>query len=334
MKLSQRLFLLNFVAGMLVVATSANDTMVTLGAGGLVPLKSLEIVLESENLEISVHQIQVKYRFRNTSDHDVDGTVAFPLPPINGGTLENEPINLPTKNSINFVLFHVKVNGKPVSPEVEVRAFDKGKDISALLKLYGLPTSLMAARRKNTIGKLTEAQRADLLKDGIVGFTETAKPGSSKAEKDWWPWWDMRVQYFWTQRFPAGQTVEVEHSYAPVVGGSYIVASDNGESSVQPYCGDAETVKRIQEVKSHFPGKRDSDPVLLERRVQYILTTANNWRGPIGNFQLVVNTDGTDDIFAACMPGLERISSTRYEFQQANFRPDREINLLILQPNK
>jgi hypothetical protein len=81
----------------ILLPASANDTMVTLGAGGLIPIKSTEIVMESEDLQVSAHQITVKYVFRNTTHHDVDATVAFPLPPLDGGTVENSPISIPSK---------------------------------------------------------------------------------------------------------------------------------------------------------------------------------------------------------------------------------------------
>jgi hypothetical protein len=35
-----------------------------------------------------------------------------------------------------------------------------------------------------------------------------------------------------------------------------------------------------------------------------------------------------------CMAGLKAVSSTNYELTRTDFRPDKELNLLILQPNK
>jgi Domain of unknown function (DUF4424) len=47
--------------------------------------------MKSEDLQISVHKIAVKYLFENANDHDVDATVAFPLPELNGATVANNP---------------------------------------------------------------------------------------------------------------------------------------------------------------------------------------------------------------------------------------------------
>jgi hypothetical protein len=74
----------------------ANDGYVTKGAGGLVPAKSGGIAMESEELAISIHRISVSYVFRNSSGRDIDATVAFTLPVLDGGELDNEPVRLPS----------------------------------------------------------------------------------------------------------------------------------------------------------------------------------------------------------------------------------------------
>jgi len=81
---------------------AANDTNARLGAGGLVPEKSADIVMESEDLIISVHQITVRYLFRNTSDRDLDLIVAFPLPEVDGAAVANIPIFFPSPDPLNF----------------------------------------------------------------------------------------------------------------------------------------------------------------------------------------------------------------------------------------
>src|SRR5215469_18653367 len=129
------------VASLLAVSlpAAANDTLATLGAGGLTPLKSSIIVMESEDLEISVHQIAIRYTFRNTSDRDVNEIVAFPLPELAGGLLANSPVRIPSKDPLNFVDFRVLVDGKPVAPKIESSAFVDKSEITADLRSMGVP---------------------------------------------------------------------------------------------------------------------------------------------------------------------------------------------------
>ena len=113
--------------------------------------------------------------------------------------------------------------------------------------------------------------------------------------------------------------------------GSYIVSGDDGRLSVQPYCGTDDTLHQIEKIKKQHPTKTAGEPALEERRIRYILTTANNWSGPIKNFRLSVLADHPDDIVLTCMPGLKQVAPMRYELSHSNFRPDRELDLLILQ---
>ena len=156
-----------WIAGWLLIAgtAAANDTLATLGAGGLVPVKSSQIAMEREDLEISVHRITVRYLFRNLSDKDVDAVVAFPLPDLEGGLVEHEPLQLPEKNKTNFVDFEVTVAGKPVATQMEVRAFHEGRDITDTLHAAGVPVSVIDAGLEAAIRKLPAQHSARAIRE-------------------------------------------------------------------------------------------------------------------------------------------------------------------------
>jgi hypothetical protein len=77
-----------------VFATSAraNDSTAEIALGGLTFTKSDAISMDSEDLYISRDRVRVKYRFTNTTDAPIDALVAFPLPEIPPGTIEDETI--------------------------------------------------------------------------------------------------------------------------------------------------------------------------------------------------------------------------------------------------
>lgn len=319
----RRAFFAIVAAAALSPYASSNDTMVTLAAGGLVPVHAEHVVMESENLEISIHGVTVTYNFRNESAKDIDATVAFPLPALNGGAVENEPMSLPSKDPLNFVDFQVTSDGAPVKVNVETLAFDGKKDVTKRLQSVGLPLSLMTVRETKAIEKLTKPQKAALAKEKLIACDDG-------LDHDCWPAWQMRVQFYWTQHFPAGTTVVLQHMYRPVIGGSYIVASMDGASTVASYCGGAEGIATIAKFKQEHPAKSQDDIVLWENRIEYILTTANNWSGPIRSFHLGVVTDSAEDMMFSCMTGLKRVSPTRFEMERENFRPDKELKVLVL----
>jgi hypothetical protein len=298
----------------------ANDTMMTLAAGGLVPLKSTQVSMESEDLEISLQRVSVTYRFRNQTDRDIEAIVGFPLPPINGGDLYNVPVHLPSKDPMNFIGFRVTVDGAPVKTEVESRAFANGRDMTARVQSAGLTASVVAVIGGKALARLSAAQRAAMQKAELIECDNT----------ECFPLWESRIQYFWKQRFPAAKTVIVQHSYEPVVGGSYIVASMDGKSNIEPFCGGPEGVTAIQQFKKRHPPKTADLPYLWEKHISYILTTANNWSGPIGKFRLSVVLESPENLLFTCLPGLQRVSPERYQLERTNFHPDKELEILIL----
>ena len=307
---------------------AANDTLATLGAGGLVPAKSTDIAMESEDLEVSIHRISVKYLFRNTGGKDEDVVVAFPLPAMNGGDVANIPIDIPSHDPLNFINFEVWANGRRVEPKVELRAFFEDKEITTRLRELGVPLSVLDPNVTAAVKKLSTGDRSRLQKDNWVDCSLT-------PDGKCWPYWQSRVQYYWTQRFPAGETVEIRHTYRPVVGGAHIYPSDSGASRVTEYCGGANDVGRIAKQKELRHATAGDDTTLFaERRIEYILTTGANWKGPIRNFHLSIVSDEPADIVMTCMPGLKQTAPTRYEVGVPDFRPVKELELLILQATK
>jgi hypothetical protein len=123
----------------------------------------------------------------------------------------------------------------------------------------------------------------------------------------------------------------VSHTYLPVVGGSYI--DDDGSHIAQGYCG-VNDLRQIKELKSKVASQQEPGLSLWWRSLQYILTTANNWSGPIKHFHLEIDSDAPDNILLTCMPSIKQTSPTRYEFDAEDFRPDRNLDLVILQPHK
>jgi hypothetical protein len=75
-------------------------------------------------------------------------------------------------------------------------------------------------------------------------------------------------------------------------------------------------------------------PMLGERRVGYILTTGGNWRSPIGDFRLVVDKGAPENLVSFCAGNVRKISPTRFEVRHSNWRPDRDLEILIVHPQR
>jgi len=322
----RRRILLILIAFFALAGSSANadDTIATLATGGLVPAKSTHIVMESEDLQISVHKITVRYIFRNTTNKEINALVEFPLPDLQGIHLAVSPVGVPDEKGLNFVDFRVSCNGRPVETKMEVRGFFKNRDVTALLHAAGLPVSVQFVTVLPAIRKLAPTKRKQLEKEGLIEQIDTNL---------WAAGWTEGIKFYWTQRFPAHSDVTLVQTYRPSVGGGYFhKGMEGGTVPVRDYCAGPQALRRITQLQqTAYP---DNVGITInEREIDFILTTGNNWSGPIRHFRLLVKSDSRLDIVLTCIPGLKRIGPTRYELTRTNFHPSSDLKLLILQPN-
>jgi len=222
-----------------------------MGAGGLIPLKATSIKMVSEYLVITTHKITVKYVFRNDSDKDIDATVAFPLPDLEGSDLQFRPVELPAPGKINFFNFKLLVDGKPLETKTEIRAFnDKQKDISARLRAEGLPLVTDDPDFQKIVENLPAVKRDKLIKEKVIQVEESQYGENTPWVKKYWQNWHSRVQYYWFQHFPVHREIAVEHTYVPVVGGSYFAGEYLNTDTLKRYCSGPLGLAKIKAAQS------------------------------------------------------------------------------------
>lgn len=302
------------VAATLAMPAGANDSIAGLGVGGLTLLRTAEISMAAETLTIRPDRVTIQYRFLNRTARDIEAIVAFPLPDVPAEYRESDGIGV-QPDPVNFVGFTVAVDGRPVRPQGELRAFVGQREVTALLRRHNVPLSHFDANLPRALAQLPGPARRELT--GVVSF-----PSSGEPE----PQWTMRTRYFWTQRFPAGREVAVEHSYRPAAGAVLITREDWASTLRQnDLCIDA-------------AGSAQWEPVIARAEygtvsfVDYILTTARNWHGPIGAFRLIVEDSNPNGVAHGCFDGLRRVSATRVEATLADFVPQRELRVGFLRP--
>lgn len=305
----------------------ANDSSALLEAGGLRLIEEKDIVMESEDLFISRNKVHVEYVFRNTSAADRAIIVAFPLPPVKTGELYDGDVGVQTDNPVNFVDFKVWANGRYITPKQDVRAWVKGKDITALLRQNNIPLGVFDARFYDSLRNIPPANLNALKAAGAVS------PESTSEEA--YPRWVYQVGYYWNQTFPAGKIVKYVQTYKPVVGASvglvdYMISEPKEMSRMgQQYCMDLQ----FQNALKAMQAAKASQGTIISYELGYTLTTANNWQGPIGKFRLTLDTSGKNEIMSACIPGVRKLSPSRWVFEQQNYRPDKDLKIFFASPS-
>ncbi len=306
---------------------AANDSTAEMTAGGLVLKNSRNIDMLDEDLYVSAEQIRVNYVFRNQGRSDESVIVAFPMP--------DRKLVEEGESDIAYVSdFVTTVEGRRVDTQVERKAMVGNRDHTALLTRLGIPvappTDYVEGRPDPVHAawqRLSAADKRQLKRLKLV-----------EEEGDWFrPLWTLKETYYWTQTFPAGRELKIQHQYKPGAGGSVgSVLSGKFDRNdpytrryLAEYCVDQDFLAGITRMSR--AGGPDNY-LLPERTVGYILKTGANWRSPIRNFRLVVDKGSPDNIVSFCGTGIRKISPTQFEMRRTNWRPDRDLRVLILSP--
>ncbi len=247
------------------ISIAANDSTASVAAGGITFTKQTDIELRKEQLTISPNQVAVAYDFYNSNRSSITATVAFPMPEYGWN---------PVYGSEVIEDFTVRVNGEEIKAKKDVRAFVDGKDLTEFLMKEGVSIEDFGGSdlqdQRSSLLNLPNDAKERLLKRQLISWGPVA------------PLWTVRVTYYWEQTFPAKRLVHVSHSYIPIKGANYFTSSPEERwSTSMPECGKA------------WQGKWDAkafsaDQTIFREWVDYILETANNWKGAIGEFELKI----------------------------------------------
>ena len=312
----------------LAVPAHANDSTATVGAGGLVLQKSESIAMVSEDLYVSVDAIRVAYRFRNVTAVPVTTVVAFPMPPRRMSDEYGGDVAYPSD-------FRTSVDSRPVKARLERKATLKGRDYRALLERFGVPLTPDSINGATAVmDRLPPARKAELIRLGLAG--EEQYDAGKGWEKHLIPLWTVEDRYWWRQVVPPGRDVRIDHRYVPGAGGSVetFVAfpqyrnTPEAKAMIAQYCIDKAFIAAVDARRN----KGLEGPMMPQRNFDYILTTGANWAKPIGDFRLVVDKGSAKNLVSFCGEGVRKISPTQFEMRKRNWRPTRDLKVLIAEP--
>lgn len=309
-------------------AASANDSSAEKAAGGLVLRQNSDIDMVSEDLFVSTEQVRVRYVFRNRARQPRRVTVAFPMPDRDLSYEMESEVAYPGD-------FHTLVDGRPVRMSVERKAMVGTVDRTAELVRLRIPVTPPEGERAGVIADaIARMPRATQQRLARLGLIDAASLADSSHQII--PMWTVKETWHWDQVFPAGRDLRVEHRYRPGVGGTAGVPlahadwrnGENGREAQAEYCTDAAFLAALDRMSARAEREQANYP--MEQRIRYILTTGGNWRSPIGDFRMVVDKGRADNLVSFCAEGVRRISPTQFEVRHRNWRPDRDLAVLIV----
>ncbi|MHB9028688.1 MAG: DUF4424 family protein [Candidatus Latescibacterota bacterium] len=315
------------------LAAAANDSAAETAAGGLQLRNERRVAMIKERLFIGKtflredssnipsrenrFRIAVEYEFLNESAEDVITEVAFPLPEFR--------YRYEDLNGIRKIRgFTVEADGRKVDYQTDVRALVKGRDVTELLRKSGIEIE--------TFGRYEgpDAPRPGKYQvDRLPKNMQDALKAAGAVSDELWPQWSAAVTYHWKQTFPAGKVVRVKHEYDAIPGFSYGSRVEQYLAGLENGCFDPGLVRAL-EAAHERTSKSGRDALVWSEWVKYILTTANTWKTPIRDFELIVERP-RGQFVSFCWDGpVEKLSDTRFRATARNYVPQRELQIYFL----
>ncbi len=332
----------------------ANDTAASTAAGGLRLTREARISMEKERLTISENLVRVEYEFLNDTDTSITTEVAFPIPDYE---FEVDDV------ARTFDHFRLWVDGAEVKYDTESRAICSGADCTAALRQFGIDIVSFGhfdwkKMASNDVLALPADKQAKLVKLGLID-----------AESKF-PCWSVRKTYHWMQTFPVKRPLHIAHEYRPVKGFAPVLTTDLKTSVLQKSVADAQQAlthdsndssanwsfwiaEQIQKAciepalqsRIHSEALANNEKTHLYEEgtayvelvwVDYILTTANNWKTPIKDFELFIQRPKAEAdhrwYVSFCWDGpIEQPEPNLFRAHITDFVPTHELRVTFIE---
>ena len=324
----KKLFIALFVLSIFPSGINANDTSgYVLPTGGVVFEKQDGIKMQVEALYIRPKQIEVNYLFENTTDKDITIQVFFPLPEMSAIS-DYYGYYRDAKHQFNFKLW---INGKETKYQTHFTLTQNDREIpSVALQLWKTPEESLDFNQFNErVAAMPEQDRQILLDGNYLKwdgtFVKDPKTNEWEEGEGWTmdetdsTWWQKQISYSWRQTFPAHKTVAVRHTYIP----SYkTVNTGHPFSKCIDY--DSEQYQEFVYIPEEEKTRKWQERLESRDYLEYILTTANNWQGPIENFNLLVESPLKS---VGCFDGEEFYGERYYTINRQNYTPEWDMSV-------
>jgi hypothetical protein len=323
-------------------SVTGNDSAASSAAGGIQLRREARVAMLKEKLTISIQKVTVEYEFLNESNQPVETEVAFPIP-IYKQTFDASRIR-------EFDDFKVWVEGAQIKYDIDAKAKLNSHDYTETLRRFKVDVASLghyknAEDYSEDFRKLASNQQETLMKVGLFD------------RDDHFPQWSVEKMYHWRQTFPAHKVIHVRHEYEPGVGFEMVntsfldhasrhtevqrIKSTKGKdrdgrvelaSVIDSICMDQKLEKALMDEGN---GATAVDKGLIRMMwVDYILTTANNWKMPIGQFELIIEGNLQVLRTSLCWDGkLQRKDATHLSAVVKNFVPRKELRVAFFWVN-
>lgn len=317
--------------------SSANDTVASINLGGLELSPSALVTMDSEDLYLSENRVRVRYQFTNTGSQAEHLLISFPLP-FPTEQEQAESLESGMYQEWDQLDFKTLIDGKPAPLSRYDVPMVRGKSVEARVKALGWPVlHWKDPAFSKRINALSDAVAAKLVAEGLL--IDDAGSGGG-AVRNLRPGWVVQTHVTRHQTFPAGETITVEHSYKPFVGGSASTSLNRDyrdealkgpDGLAKVFCVDPAFLAAYDRRIYGTGARPDQGTTVVQSWFGYVLKSGANWAGPIKKFRMVVDKGNPGNLVSFCMNGAKKIGPTQFEVVKTDFEPRQDLDILLVE---
>lgn len=292
---------------------SAADASGELPAGGLAFAANPSISIERQDVLLSRDLITLTYALRNEAQSPQAILITFALPELDTNAVADGEVILPSADPSNYVQFSPKVDGQAPAFKIEQRAFALGLDVSEVLARNHIPLFPFSTTSSGKLSGITVADRLDFLERGIL-----KEDGSSVIAA-----WTLKTIAHWRQVIPAGQRINIVHSYRPITGVAPYKTETLQSSRKRSCLSDAQ-----EGAIAKLPSEGGVTPTFTS--VGFLAISGSDNLGPARRFRLLIETADQFTIVATCRDGLKRTGPTQLEWTATDHVLEEDLHVLFV----
>jgi Domain of unknown function (DUF4424) len=325
----------------------AAEAAASIAVGGIVPRGGTRVAIAREVLRIGVRNVSVDYDFRNDSSADVTMDLVFPIPPYKNEWDAMDPA------AQSFRSFVLSVNDEKAAYQTEVAAELNGGDITKTLQSHHIDIP--------TFGHLEigRDQHFRVRRVAVPDFIRLSKKDQDRLEsegiferEDGYSKYTVKLEYHWTQTFPAHSMVHIRQEFAPVVGFAEVPAledalqaalkpaSTHASTMLEPaatgsvdllngFCANTSFLRSMLRAQQMLA---NSSEAVLPQWVDFALMSTKEWNEPIEDFTLIVEVPqpqrGQQTLVSFCSPGnIQKPDADHIQVHLTNFTPSMDLHV-------
>jgi hypothetical protein len=313
----------------------AAESLMELTTGGLDFDKasgSAPVVLESEDVAVSLARVRFKYRLSTPGPAPVLVEATFHYPDLDFSD-PDASYAIPGSDSVNFLDAKLKIAGAPAALSLSQTASFDDKNVTRALAKAGLPLVPVGDFQSRLAAAVP--LRQSLEAGGLIKEVGTSAEGEPLLA----PTWTVKtVGVFRTTLQPA-KPVEIELAYRPSVGfrpDSFLrkalrdnkdLAADAAEQ-MRMFCSDPAFLKGLDAIA----GAGEANVARIrELRIRILLRNPPGPPMPAVAYRLSVDKGKASRIVSFCAQNLIKTSPTTFVANLSNYVPQPDFNLLVIE---